>query len=155
MPPPLVDSGTDEWQIGLELESSLGFRQANAAVRNSELELSREKAVLDQLERQIVHDLSNAVAEQRRVFQLVMTTFNRRAHAQQQFDLLSNPDYINTGRADYSLMLDATRRLAEADSAYQSALVNYAVSLKNVHLEQGNLMDYCNVHFAAESLMHQ
>ncbi len=110
--------------------------------------MAREKAILAEMEREIVYDISNAVAEQQRVFQLVKTTFNRRVQAEQQFNLLSSPDYINTGRADYALLLDATRRLEEADSVYQAALVNYAVALKNVHLEQGDLMAYCNVHLA-------
>jgi hypothetical protein len=143
------DSGTDEWQVGMELAVPIGFRQAHAGVRNAELALARERAVLGEMERQVIHDLSNAVAEQKRSFQLVQTGYNRRVAAERQFELLTAPEVEPLRQLDdFNLLLDAVRRLAEAETNYNRALVNYAVALKNVHVEAGDLMQYCNVHFA-------
>jgi hypothetical protein len=38
--------------------------------------------------------------------------------------------------------------LAEAEADYYRAVIGYAVALKNVYLEAGSLMQYCNVHFS-------
>ena len=147
-PPEAVDAGTDEWQIGMELNMPIGLRQGHVAVANAQLALSRERAVLEEMERQVLHDLSNAVSEKTRLFQLVQTAYNRRSSALQQYTVLSSPAVQESTRGvDYDLLLDSERRLAEADADYYRAVVGYAVALKNVYLEAGSLMQYCNVHF--------
>jgi outer membrane protein TolC len=146
-PPQAVDAGTDEWQIGMELNMPIGLRQGHVAVANAQLALSRERAVLEEMERQVLHDLSNAVAEKTRLFQLVQTAYNRRSSALQQYTVLSSPAVQESRGADYDLLLDSERRLAEAEADYYRAVVGYAVALKNVYLEAGSLMQYCNVHF--------
>jgi outer membrane protein TolC len=147
-PPQAVDAGTDEWQIGMELNMPIGLRQGHVAVANAQLALSREHAVLEEMERQVLYDLSNAVAEKTRLFQLVQTAYNRRSSALQQYTVLSSPAVQESTRGvDYDLLLDSERRLAEADADYYRAVVGYAVALKNVYLEAGSLMQYCNVHF--------
>ncbi|HJQ81071.1 MAG TPA: transporter, partial [Lacipirellulaceae bacterium] len=126
-----------------------GFRQGHLAVANAQLALSRERALLEEMERQVLHDLSNAVAEKTRLFQLMQTAYNRRASALQQYSVLTDPDVQEAQReTDYDLLLDSERRLAEAEADYYRAVVGYAVALKNVYLEAGSLMQYCNVHFS-------
>ncbi|HEX2476240.1 MAG TPA: TolC family protein [Lacipirellulaceae bacterium] len=147
-PPQAVDAGTDEWQIGMELNMPIGLRQGHVAVANAQLALSRERAVLEEMERQVLHDLSNAVAEKTRLFQLMQTAYNRRSSALQQYTVLSSPAVQESTRGvDYDLLLDSERRLAEAEADYYRAVVGYAVALKNVYLEAGGLLQYCNVHF--------
>jgi outer membrane protein TolC len=153
IPSPLqvVDAGTNEWQFGVEFNMPLGLRQGHVAVANARLALAREHAVLDEMERQIVHDVSNAVAEKARTYQLVQTAFNRRTFALQQYTVLSSQAVRESARGrriDFNLLLDAERRLADAESDYYRSLVAYAVALKNVYLESGSLMEYCNVHFS-------
>jgi hypothetical protein len=150
MPLQEVDAATNEWQIGAELNMPIGFRQAHAGVRHAQLALARERAVLEEMERQIIHDVSNATAEKSRTFQLVQTTYNRRASALQQYNVLSDEAVRETARGariDANILLDSERRLADAELDYHRALVAYAVSLKNVYLEMGTLMKYCNVQF--------
>lgn len=144
-PPPIVGSGSNEWQIGLELTLPIGYRLANSGVRNGELAVARERAVLVELERQIVHDLSNAVADQSRSFQQVQTAYNRRVAAEKQYEFLTSAAVQDIRRIDYNLMLDTVRRLADAEAAYNRAVVGYAVALKNLHVESGDLMHYCNI----------
>ena len=148
---PNVDSGTNEWQVGLELNVPLGYRLGNSAVRNSELALARERAIHEELERQIVHDVSNAVAEQTRLQKVVQTAYNRRSAALRQFTVLNDAAVQESARGrniDFNLLLDSERRLADAESAYYRATVEYAVALKNVNLEVENLLSYCNVEIA-------
>jgi hypothetical protein len=143
-----VDSGTNEWQLGLELDMPIGFRQAASGVRYAELAVARERAILGELERQIIHDLSNALSEQVRTHQMVQTAYNRRQAAEQQFKILTSPDVQDRPDIDFNVQLDSVRRLAEAEAAYNRQLVGYAVALKNLHLEAGALLQYCNVAYS-------
>lgn len=148
---PSVDTGTDEWQVGVELDMPLGYRKANVAVRNAELALARERAVYREMERQVVHDVSNAIAEQARLHKVVQTAYNRRSAALKQFEVLNNEFVQESARGrriDYNLLLDSERRLADAETAYHRATVEYAVALKNVNLESENLLTYCNIQMA-------
>jgi outer membrane protein TolC len=148
---PLVESDKSEWQVGMELNMPIGFRQGYAGVRNAQLALARERAVLVDMERQVVHDVSNSVAEKTRSFQQVQTSYDRRTAALQQFTVLNDVAVNESARGrriDFNLLLDAERRLADADTDYHRAVVGYAVAVKNVYVETGSLMDYCNVHYA-------
>ncbi len=148
---PSTDTGTNEWQVGVELNVPLGYRLGHSAVRNSELALARERAIYEELERQIVHDVSNAVAEQARLQKVVQTAYNRRSAALKQYDVLHDTEVQESARGrqiDFNILLDSERRLADAEIAYYRATIEYAVALKNVNLEVENLLSYCNVHIA-------
>ena len=142
-----INSGTDEWQIGVELDLPIGFRLAASGVRNAELAAARERAILAELERQIIHDLSNALSEQVRSYHLVETAYNRRLAAERQFVILSSKAAQDRPDVDFNVQLDSVRRLAEAETAYYRLLVGYAVALKNLHVEAGDLLQYCNVSY--------
>lgn len=148
---PSTYTGTDEWQMGVEFVMPLGYRQGHVGVRNAGLALARERAILNELERQVIHDVGNAVADVRRLHQAVETAYNRLVAAEKQFVVLNDAavqDSPRGRRIDYNLLLDAERRLADAQIAYHRAAIEYAVSLKNVNLETENLLPYCNVQIA-------
>ncbi|ADB16477.1 Outer membrane protein-like protein [Pirellula staleyi DSM 6068] len=139
-----------EWQVGAELTMPIGFRRGYAAVRNAQLLLAREKAVLCEQERQVVHDLSNAMADLARSYQVMNTSFNRRSAAQRQVDILR--DKLSKDLpVNLDQLLDAERRLADADIQYYRALVEHTIAIKNIHYEKGTLLEYSHVHMA-ESL---
>ncbi|HEY1068142.1 MAG TPA: TolC family protein [Pirellulales bacterium] len=140
----LFDGDFQEWQLGWQFNYTIGGRQAWAAVRNAELLLTRDRAVLRDQELMISHDLSNAVAELDRAYVLSQTTFNRRVAAQQQ--LAAVEVTYEKGTATLDLLLDAQRRVAEADVAYYRALVEYAIAMKNIQLEKGSLLEFNGVY---------
>lgn len=136
----LTDGDFQEWQVGMEFSIPLGFRQAHAAVHNAELQLARERTILREQERQVVHDLSNAIAEVKRAYSVVQTAYNRLRAAKTRVDVLKGDD---TGdRATPDQLLEAHSRLADAESQYFLTLVEYMVAVRNVHLEKGSLFDY-------------
>ena len=53
----------DEWEFGFAFDVPIGNRQAHAGVKNAELALSHEHAVLRELSSQIVHNLGSAFRE--------------------------------------------------------------------------------------------
>lgn len=134
------------WQAGGNFSMPLGFRRGHAAVRNAELQLVREKVVLEQQEREVVHALSNAISEAERSFDATLTSFNRREAARQH--LAAVRAAFEADKAAPELMLESERRLAEADVRYYAALVEYVLSVKNVHYEKGSLLDYNEIHLA-------
>jgi outer membrane protein TolC len=133
-----------EWEAGVELSVPIGFRQAHAAVENAELLLSRNRAVLHEQERQVLHDLSTQVAEVDRAWQQVQANLNRYLAAKDAVDALDANREVGLP-VNLEQVLDAQRRVAEAQSNYHLARTEYAIALKNVHLEKGSLLDYSNV----------
>lgn len=135
-----------EWQAGVELSFPIGFRKAYAAIRHSELQLARERSLLHEQERSVVYDLSNSIAEVDRAYALVETNLNRRMAAAEQVAAIEATYESEGDTPTLHLLLEAQRRLAEAETAYFRALVEYQLSVKNVQLEKGTLLDYNEVY---------
>jgi outer membrane protein TolC len=139
----LATADYQEWQLGVDFSMPLGFRKGHTAVRNAELQLARERAVLNEQERQVVVDLSNAIAELNRAEHIVETTYNRRAallEQKQALEAIESP----TDTQQY-LLLESQRKLADAEAQYYRALVEYEIGVKNVHFEKGSILEYNGV----------
>ncbi|MCU0979197.1 MAG: TolC family protein [Pirellulaceae bacterium] len=136
-----------EWALGMELTFPNGFRQAHAGVQNALLRLARERAVLGQQERQILHDLGNSLADMKRAYAIVQTNYNRRVAAQQDLDALQERE--RTGQeVDWDQLLESWRRVTDAEIQLHRSLVEYVMAVKNVHFEKGSLLDYNQIQFA-------
>ena len=145
----LTTGDFQEWAVGVEMLSPIGYRRGHAAVRHAQLQLARERAVLEEQEQQVVSDLGAAIAELDRSHQIMLTNFNRRAAALDQLQsltaLLKDADNIEKPRL-LDLQLDAQRRLADAESQFFRALAEHEVAIKNVHLSKGSLLDYNQIY---------
>jgi outer membrane protein TolC len=140
----LLQGNFQEWQAGFEFSLPIGFRQAYAAIRHAELQLLRDRALLREQERSVVFDLSNAIAETERAFKLVETNLNRRMAAAEQLAAVQTA--FDNDNASLDSVLDAQRRLTEAEVAYFRARVEYQLSVKNVQLERGTLLEYNEIY---------
>ena len=145
----LATGDFQEWAVGVEMQSPIGFRRGHAAVRHAELQVARERAVLEEQEQQVVSDLAAAIAELDRSHEIMRTNFNRRAAALDQLQsftaLLRDADNVEKPRL-LDLQLDAQRRLADAESQFFRALAEHEVAIKNVHLGKGSLLDYNQIY---------
>ena len=142
----LTGGDFQEWQVGLELTVPIGYRRAFSAVRNAELQLCRSRALLREQEHQVVHDVAGAVAEVRRAYVVSQTTYNRLDAAREQLAAVTAA--YEADKAPLDLLLDAQRRLADAESRYYWSLAEYAVAIKNVHFSKGTLLSYDGVHLS-------
>lgn len=143
----LMTGDYQEWQLGFEFSVPLGFRQAHAAVRNGELAVAREKAILNEQERQVLHDLSNAVNDLDRAYEVAQLNLNRVNAAKDRLAALkANEENVIM----VNLALDAQQRLAKAESDFFQSLVEYALAIKNVHVEKGTWKEYHNLFLAEE-----
>ncbi len=134
------------WQVGAELSMPVGFRRGHAGVANAEFRLAHDVALLREQEREVVHDLSNAVADTQRAYAVVETNYNRRLAAKQQLVAVEAAYEADQAGAELDEVLDAQRRLADAESNYYRSLVEYASAIKNVHFEKGSLLDYNGIY---------
>lgn len=135
-----------EWEIGVEFSVPIGFRQGHAAVQNAEFYIAKERAVLREQEREVIHDLSNVYSEVERAYNAAQTQLNRYLAARDLLLSLESRDEADRARSvDLDKLLDAQRRVAAAESQYFLARAEYAIALKNVHFEKGSLFEYNNI----------
>lgn len=146
----LLSAEYQEWELGVQFNMPFGFRQGHAAVQNAELQLARDRAILREQERQVLHDLSNMVAEVDRAWRLCQTNLNRYLAAKDAVEALDANREAGLP-VNLEQVLDAQRRLTEAQSQYYLARTEYALAIKNVHLEKGSLFEYSSVRIAEEA----
>jgi outer membrane protein TolC len=137
----LYGGNFQEWQLGLELEIPLGFRRAHSAVHNAELQLARERTILAEQERQIIHDLSQAYAEMDRAYKVSQTNLNRFRVIRRAVQALE-AELAEKGGVNLEKVFDARRRLSDAESRYFLSRVEYELAIKNVNYEKGSLLEY-------------
>lgn len=143
-----VQTDTHEFLVGLSLDYPVGVRQASAAVRNAQLKLAREQSLLDELERQVVFGISNAISESDRAYAVLRTAINRENAAKKQYDLLVSEAQTSVRQFNYNSLLDSEQRLSEASSAANRARIQYLLATKNINFEMGALLEYYNIHLA-------
>ena len=142
----LTQGDNQEWQLGFQFNMPVGFRAQMAGVRNAELQLNRERAILREQELRVLHDLSQAVRELERAYQLSQTNFNRAIAARQEVKAVQ--DAYDVGNATLDVLLDAQRRAAEAQIDYYRSLVEYNLAIKGVHFEKGTLLSFNGVYLS-------
>ncbi len=142
----LTGGDFQEWQLGFELSMPIGFRQAHVAARNAELLLARERAILQDQQREIVHEAADAIAEMDRAYLVLQTSYNRLGASRDQRDAVAAA-YEND-KAPLDLFLDAQRRLMDAEIEYYLNRVRYSLATKNVHFVKGTLLEYDGVYLA-------
>jgi outer membrane protein TolC len=146
--PPLIPSNFNSvnYNVGMNFSMPLGNRLAKTSIRNAELQLARERAILHEQRLHVSHELTSSVVELDRAFTLMNTNFNRRAAAEQQTAALMRK--FEAGAAGLELVLDSQRRLADAEAAYHRAVFDYNRAIADVHLSRGTLLDYDGVKLA-------
>jgi Flp pilus assembly secretin CpaC/outer membrane protein TolC len=125
-------------ELGFDFNFPLGFRREAASVRNAELRLAREKAILEEMELNTSHLLSEAARDVDFNYQSAKTHFNRRAAA--EAEVKSVASQFKSGKMTLDLVLEAQRRLTQSRIDYITALAQYATAIKEVHRLTGALL---------------
>ncbi len=142
----LTDGNFQEWELGIQLSIPIGFRRALSGIRHHQLLLARERAVMEDLELEVSHQLGDAIRDVELNFGLTQTNFNRRVAAEDEVEAIEA--IYDSGRVTLDLLLDAQRRRAEAESAYYRALVDYNRAIMRVHYRKGSLLEYNGVYLS-------
>ncbi len=153
----LTDGNFQEWELGLNFNMPIGFRRQLAGVRNAQLQLARERAILQDQELEVSHLLADAYRDLQSDHELVRARFNSWMSAKRETYYVrtrievGQGVQIQAGRDLYRDLRDATRREAQAEKEYYRAVVNYNRSIANVHFRKGSILEYNSV-YLAESL---
>jgi outer membrane protein TolC len=135
-----------EWQLGLQASIPIGYRREMAGVRHQELLLARERAVLQELQLEITHQLAEAVSDVELNHALTVSRLNRRVAAEEE--VVAFQAQYDVGQVTLDLLLDAQARRAQAESDYYQSLVDYNRAIMRVHYRKGSLLDYDGVYLA-------
>lgn len=142
----LTDGNFQEWEMGMRFSVPIGFRQQMSMVRHHQLLLARERALLQDLELEVSHQLGDAIRDLDLNYSLTETNFNRRAAAQREVEAVETSYKAN--RVTLDLLLDAQRRRSDAETAYYRSLVDFNLAITDVHYRKGSLLDYNGVYLA-------
>jgi len=139
--PTLGNTGRHEIAAGLSVAYPVGTRQARVGVRNAQLRMAREMELLNEIERQIVLATSNAIADERRAWEVLRLAMNRARVAGENYLIVQSNAMTATRNFDVSGMIDSERRLTEAELNLRRAQIDYALAVKNVQFETGTLLE--------------
>jgi hypothetical protein len=131
------------WDTGIEFSMPLGFRQANAQVRNIELRVVKAKAALELQEHEISHELADAFRNLDRWYDTTLDYHNRRLAAGRRIAALEVKIDLDPRLVDP--LVRAHVSLAQADVAYHRSLLQYNKTIADIHLRKGTLLERNNV----------
>jgi outer membrane protein TolC len=150
----LTSGDYQEWEMGLQFSMPIGFRRELSGVRHAELQLARDRAVLQDQELSVSHLVTESVRNLHCNYALVETTFNRGIAAKREVEaaqaLFVEGVELRPGGGISTLdrLLDAERRYADAIREYYRLLVEYNQSITEVHFRKGSLLEYNNIYLA-------
>ncbi len=140
----LMSGHFQEWHLGLQLTMPLGFRREMAAVRHAQLQLTRERALLQEQELDLVRLLAEAYRSIDENYVRAQTNFNRLLAAQRELEGYKEKERVGlpVRQAALNFILDSQRRVAEAEIDYYRALVDYSLAVVQFHRHKGSLLEY-------------
>lgn len=139
----LTGGDYQEWQLGLQFQMPIGFRRELANVRNAQLQLARDRAVLQDQELELSHQLADAIRQLDQAYTLTHWNFNRRVAAERQVEAVRAA--YEVAQVTLDVLLNAQRQLADAEAQYYRSLVDYNLAIMTVHLRKGSLLEYNGV----------
>lgn len=145
----LLNGETQEWMMGVEFTVPIGYRKAHAAVDHAELMLARERMIMKEQQREIVSNLGGATADAVRAFQGLQNNLNQYLAANEYFKALTTQKQRGI-EIESDRLLDAQRRLVNAEIQFFRSRAEYAVALKNVNYEKGALLVYKDLRLAGD-----
>jgi hypothetical protein len=113
------------WQVGLELNQTLGRRLAHSRLRNLQLQLARLGAIQGEQRREIEYEITVAADELSRTNQTLAVARNRRQLAWERCEILANQISAGGHNELATRLAEAISRRAEADLNYFTALGQY------------------------------
>lgn len=134
----LFTGDLDDWQLGVELGGPIGLRQGHLAVKNAHLNLCREKTLLREQQRQLLHDLSAALVEVDRAFLSLKSNANNRIAIEEE--LVPKQKRFEAGEDQIFFLLDVQQRLATIEAAVHRSMVDYNLALLEYAFTTGSLL---------------
>lgn len=150
----LVDAGLETWTAGVEVTVPIGYRSQRSQVRNLELQLRKDTAVLAAQEKDVAHEIAIAIQDVTSAFSVAQSNHKRMLAAKDRVEKLNIKKDFGTLTLD--LVLRAQASVAQAESSYYQQVVNYNKALVDLNLATGSLLEYNGIflgegHWTAEA----
>jgi len=142
----LWDGNYQEGVLGIEFGMPVGFRRELANVRNAQLKLAEQIAVLEDMELDVARELSDAVRALDLQYELIQTNFNRWLASTQEVE--ARLERWKAGQDPISFTLDAQRRRAQGEAEYYRSLAEYNKLIALIHRRKGTILAYNSVFFS-------
>lgn len=148
----------NNWQLGLKLTVPIGFRAANAQVRNSKLGLARAYEVLHDQELKVSRTLAQAYRkiytsyEQIKVQRAQREAFGEQIRIRFQEFIAGKSAGAGRNRDTIDILLEAQRFWADALANEYQAIVAYNNALSNFEFQKGTVLRHNNVHLGEGAL---
>lgn len=139
----MIVGDLDDWQLGFEFGGAIGNRRGHLAIRNAELNLVREKSILKEQQRQILHDLNAAYVEVDRAMANLKTSLNARIASEEE--LVPKQKRVKEGQENIFFLLDAEQRVALTESAVHRSVADYNRALLAYAYTAGTLLARNNI----------
>lgn len=123
--------------------NAFGARREHALVRNSEIQLARAKAVLEDMELNVSHLLTQAIRNHEFQYLQIQASLNQLHAAKEELQALEDRKEIESETINF--LLDAQRRRVQAQIEYYSTMTEYNKQTAFVHFRKGTLLEYDNV----------
>jgi outer membrane protein TolC len=136
----LFGGNYQEGRLGFQLVVPLGYRVELAQVRNRQLALAREKAVYEDMELEVSHQLADAIQDLEAEYTLTQSNLNRIRAAVREVESIQAA--YDAGAATLDRLLDAQRRRSDAEVTYYQSLADFNLAIMQVHFRKGSLLDH-------------
>ena len=139
----LVGGNYTGWTAGFTASAPFGWRQEQAAVRNAELQLRKARALLQEQELELTHQLADSFREISLAYQQIQTMLAAYRAASEEVRAVQAAYEVDTTTLDQ--LLQAQGRQAEAETGYYSSVIDYNLAIMTLHYRKGSLLEYNNV----------
>lgn len=139
----MTHDGYQNWGLGITASVPIGFRREMAAVRNAELMIARERAILQEQELELVHNLSDVYRDLDRTYRLIEDYLSVLRAARKEFRAVSAS--FDVGKTTLFEVLQAQQKLAEAETNYYRIVIDYNLAIVNLNFRKGSLLEYNGV----------
>jgi outer membrane protein TolC len=136
----------ENWNLGVEFSGPIGKRVYHVAARNAELRLARDKALLQEQQRQILYDLNAAYTEVDRAFNAIKSNYNNLIALEEELD--AKRKRVAAGEEEIFFLLDAEQRATAVRTNLHRSIANYNIALLNYWYAGGDLLDRYQISLA-------
>ncbi len=124
--------------VGFEFSMPLGFRGAQAQVKNYEHRMAKARSVLANQELEVSHELAATLQQVDQTYTIAKTNFNRRRAAEQRLQAFEAEQKRSKDVVDQ--LLRSQISLAQAEVSYFQSLIGYNKALTDLKFRKGTIL---------------
>lgn len=143
-----ISNDHGEWELGFAYDVPIGYRQAYAGVKNAELALYREKALLREQRKQVLYELASSFRQVEQNRGNIQWQTNRLEAARDAVE--ARTVAFEADAVGFDELLQAQLRLLDSQLTHSSSLTSYEISKADLFRDSGRLLEEFGIQFASQ-----